>query len=43
MQLEEEQEPKVRIVSHAEDRFLRAGFNKVTLDELSSELGIRDF
>lgn len=40
MQLEEEQEPKVRIVSHAEDRFLRAGFNKVTLDELSSELGI---
>jgi len=40
MQLLEEQEPKVRIVSHAEERFLRAGFNKVTLDELSSELGI---
>lgn len=40
MQHLEEQEPKVRIVSHAEERFLRAGFNKVTLDELSSELGI---
>lgn len=36
----EEQEPKGRIISHAEDRFLRNGFNKVTLDELSSELGI---
>lgn len=35
-----EQEPKERIISHAEERFLSAGFNKVTLDELSSELGI---
>ena len=36
----EEKEPKERIILHAEDRFLSAGFNKVTLDELSSELGI---
>ncbi len=35
-----EQEPKERIINHAEDRFLSSGFNKVTLDELSSELGI---
>ncbi len=36
----EEKEPKERIIVHAEDRFLSSGFNKVTLDELSSELGI---
>jgi len=35
-----EQEPKERIITHAEERFLSSGFNKVTLDELSSELGI---
>ena len=35
-----EQEPKERIINHAEERFLSSGFNKVTLDELSSELGI---
>jgi AcrR family transcriptional regulator len=35
-----EQEPKERIISHAEERFLSSGFNKVTLDELSGELGI---
>ncbi len=35
-----EQGPKERIITHAEDRFLSSGFNKVTLDELSSELGI---
>ncbi len=35
-----EQEPKERIILHAEERFLSSGFNKVTLDELSSELGI---
>lgn len=35
-----EQEPKERIIEHVEKRFLSSGFNKVTLDELSSELGI---
>lgn len=35
-----ENEPKERILSLAQDRFLRSGFNKVTLDELSGELGI---
>lgn len=40
MEIQTEQEPKERIISHAEDRFLSSGFNKVTLDELSSELGI---
>lgn len=34
------QEPKERIISHAEERFFSSGFNKVTLDELSGELGI---
>jgi AcrR family transcriptional regulator len=34
------QEPKDRIIEHAEQRFLSSGFNKVTLDELSGELGI---
>ncbi|MDD8018459.1 MAG: TetR/AcrR family transcriptional regulator [Bacteroidota bacterium] len=33
-------EPKERIIGHAEERFLSSGFNKVTLDELSGELGI---
>lgn len=36
----EEKDPKERIIHHAEERFLSSGFNKVTLDELSSELGI---
>lgn len=35
-----EREPKERIIDHAEERFMSSGFNKVTLDELSSELGI---
>lgn len=33
-------EPKERILELAKDRFFKAGFNKVTLDELSGELGI---
>ena len=40
METATEQEPKQRIINHAEERFLSSGFNKVTLDELSSELGI---
>ncbi|MBI2427852.1 MAG: TetR/AcrR family transcriptional regulator [Ignavibacteriales bacterium] len=40
MEIMAEQEPKERIIGHAEERFLSSGFNKVTLDELSSELGI---
>src|SRR5574342_617402 len=40
METTTEQEPKERIINHAEERFLSSGFNKVTLDELSSELGI---
>lgn len=40
MEIEVEPEPKERIIRHAEDRFFKSGFNKVTLDELSSELGI---
>lgn len=35
-----ETEPKERIMELARDRFFKAGFNKVTLDELSGELGI---
>ena len=35
-----EKEPKERILELAKNRFLKMGFNKVTLDELSSELGI---
>ncbi|MBW7887021.1 MAG: TetR/AcrR family transcriptional regulator [Bacteroidetes bacterium] len=35
-----EKEPKERIIDLAEERFLFSGFNKVTLDELSGELGI---
>ncbi len=35
-----ENEPKERILDLAQDRFFRMGFNKVTLDELSGELGI---
>lgn len=35
-----EHEPKERILELAKDRFFRNGFNKVTLDELSGELGI---
>lgn len=33
-------EPKERIIDMARDRFFTHGFNKVTLDELSGELGI---
>lgn len=35
-----ESEPKNRITDLAQDRFFKSGFNKVTLDELSNELGI---
>ncbi len=35
-----EHEPKERILELAKERFFRNGFNKVTLDELSGELGI---
>lgn len=35
-----EQQVKDRIIEHACNRFFQSGFNKVTLDELSSELGI---
>lgn len=31
---------KERILEHARDRFFTAGFSKVTMDELSAELGI---
>lgn len=40
MNVEAEEQPKERILSHVEQRFLRDGFNKVTLDEISGELGI---
>lgn len=35
-----EHEPKERIIELAHDRFLKDGFNRVTLDDLSGELGI---
>jgi AcrR family transcriptional regulator len=35
-----EKEPKERILDLAQNRFFANGFNKVTLDELSGELGI---
>ncbi|MDP1677981.1 MAG: TetR/AcrR family transcriptional regulator [Bacteroidota bacterium] len=35
-----ENEPKERILDLARDRFFKMGFNKVTLDEISGELGI---
>ncbi|MFA5833549.1 MAG: TetR/AcrR family transcriptional regulator [Bacteroidota bacterium] len=35
-----ENEPKERILEIAKDRFFLKGFNKVTLDELSGDLGI---
>jgi AcrR family transcriptional regulator len=35
-----DQEPKERILELAKDRFFKSGFNKVTLDELSGDLGI---
>jgi AcrR family transcriptional regulator len=35
-----ESEPKDRILELAKERFFAQGFNKVTLDELSGELGI---
>lgn len=35
-----ENEPKERILDLAQDRFFKLGFNKVTLDELSGDLGI---
>lgn len=40
MEILTENEPKERILDLAQDRFFAMGFNKVTLDELSSELGI---
>lgn len=40
MEIMTEHEPKARILELAKDRFFRNGFNKVTLDELSGELGI---
>ncbi len=40
MDIIEEHEPKERIMELARDRFFASGFNKVTLDELSGELGI---
>jgi AcrR family transcriptional regulator len=40
MEAVEEVNSKERILSHVEQRFLSDGFNKVTLDELSGELGI---
>lgn len=35
-----ENDQKTRIIHHAEEKFLQHGFNKVTLDEMSSDLGI---
>ncbi|MFA6467960.1 MAG: TetR/AcrR family transcriptional regulator [Bacteroidota bacterium] len=35
-----ENEPKERILELAKNRFFKMGFNKVTLDELSADLGI---
>lgn len=35
-----EHEPKERILELAKERFFKSGFNKVTLDELSGDLGI---
>lgn len=40
MEILTEHEPKERILDLARDRFFKMGFNKVTLDELSNELGI---
>ncbi len=40
MDFSAENEPKNRIVELARERFFKLGFNKVTLDELSSDLGI---
>jgi len=40
MDVATENNPKERILDLAKDRFFKMGFNKVTLDELSSELGI---
>lgn len=40
MEIITESEPKERILELAKDRFFKSGFNKVTLDELSGELGI---
>ena len=40
MNMVSEMEPKERILDLAKDRFFKMGFNKVTLDELSSDLGI---
>jgi AcrR family transcriptional regulator len=34
------QETKERILEHSRNRFFEAGFSKVTMDELSAELGI---
>jgi AcrR family transcriptional regulator len=40
MEILTETEPKERILDLAQDRFFKMGFNKVTLDELSGDLGI---
>lgn len=40
MEVQNDIEPKERILELAKDRFFKSGFNKVTLDELSGELGI---
>jgi AcrR family transcriptional regulator len=40
MEEKTEQEPKERIIELAQDKFFQHGFNKVTLDELSGDLGI---
>jgi AcrR family transcriptional regulator len=40
MEIMTENKPKERILEMAKDRFFKLGFNKVTLDELSTDLGI---
>jgi len=40
MEFKKDNEPKERILELAKNRFFAQGFNKVTLDELSGELGI---
>ena len=40
MEVVTENEPKERILELSRDRFFKMGFNKVTLDEISGELGI---
>jgi len=40
MEIMTENKPKERILEMAKDRLFKLGFNKVTLDELSTDLGI---